>query len=368
MSLDLPSRLDLLAVARTYVRTRAKKIDPNQIDVIGSDINLFVGSNTVVASEIVSQLAAATARLLVDGANGEELDRLAWDRFGNNLLRKPASPSIVLVTFGRLTVAAGAGAVPVNTRLQNNVGVEFVTTSQSAFGATDLGGTAWARSVQAGKANQSDKNTIVRIPEVGSLWDPSLTVTNYESTAFAADQELDEPFRARIKAFWNTARRGTLGAIEQGAVATPGISSASAVEELAGGSQPARLVRVYVADDDGLANSGITPDMDEYRAAGIQCLLYRSTNQMVNIVLKLAFQAGKETDFLKESIRTSILGTVNKCSVNGWLYRGALLETLKSFTDDGLLPSNDSVVEPAGDLAPTLGMTIRTTIDRITVV
>ena len=368
MSLDLPTRLDLLNIARTYVRTRAKKIDPNQIDVLGSDINLFVGSNMVVCNELTNQLAAAVAKLLIDGANGDDLDRLAWDRFGNNLMRKGASPAIVWVDFSRLTVAAGAGAVPPNTRLQTDTGVEYITTSQATFGALDLQQGAWARSVQAGSANRANTGTLVRIPTLSTLWDRTLRVTNPEPSAFASDREQDDSLRARMKAFWSVARRGTLSSIEQGAMATPGIDSAVAIEELTTGAQPARLVALYVSDVDGLANAGITPDLSEYRAAGIQTILYKSTNQLVNIVLKLTFQAGKETDYLKETIRTSIMQTVNKCTVNGWLYRAALLETLKSFTDDGLLPSNDSVVEPAGDLVPTLGLTIRTTFDRVVVI
>lgn len=363
--MDLPTRTDLLAVARTYIRTRATKIDPNQIDVIGSDINLFVGSNMVVANELTNQLAAAIARLLIDGADGEDLDRLAWDRC--QMVRKPASPALTNVVFSRLQVVAGAGSVPINTRVQNNTGVDFITTTQATFAANDISATAAVRSVQAGKLNQSAADTIVRIPEVGLLWDTTLRVTNPVATSFGADREEDEPFRARIKAFWGTARRGTLRAIEQGALATPGIATASAVEELTGGSQPARLVQVYVADQDGMGGVNIALDLSEYRAAGIQAIPVYSMPQYVDIALKLTFQAGKQTDVLTEQIRTALLGTVNQCAVNGVLLRGALLETLKSFLDDGLIPTNDSIVDPAGDLVPDLGKTIRTTIDRITV-
>ena len=364
--MDFPTRLDLLALARTYIRTRAKKIDPNQIDVIGSDINLFVGSNMVVATELVYQLAAAVAKLLIDGAEEEDLDRLAWDRY--QMVRKAAAPALGAVEFSRFTSAAGAGAVPINTRLRTDTGVEFITTTQATFSATALSATALVRSVQAGQLNQAAAGTIKQIPDMGPLWDKTLKVTNPEATAFAADRETDEAFRARLKSFWNTARRGTLSAIEQGAIDTPGVASASAVEELTGGSQPARVVQLYVADENGSAGAGLVIDLGEYRAAGIQVVQVLSTTQLVDVQLHLTFQAGKDTDTLKEQIRTAILGTVNKCTVNGILYRAALLETLKSFIDDGLIPTNGSVVDPAGDLVPDLGKSIRTTIDRVTVV
>lgn len=365
MSLDLPTRLDLLAIARTYIRTRAAKIDPAQVDIIGSDVNLFVGSNMVVANEVMNQLAAAVAKLLVDGASGEDLDRLAWDRF--QMVRKPAAPGLVTLSFSRLSVLAGAGAVPINTRVQTDTAIDFVTTTQATFGASTLISQCAARSVQAGQLNRAAPGAIVRIPEIGALWDKTLRVTNPDASAFSADRESDEDFRSRIKSAWNTSRRGTLLAIEQGALATAGVASASAVEALTGGTQPARVVQVFIADQDGMGGSNITIDLSEYRAAGIQAIPVYSVTQYVDIQLRLTFLAGRQTDILTEEIRTAILGTVNQCPVNGILYRAALLETLKSFADDGLVYDNGSLLDPTGDLVPDLGKTIRTTIDRITV-
>lgn len=364
--MDLPTRTDLLAIARTYIRTRAAKIDPNQVDTIGSDVNLFVGAMSVVANELVNQLAGQVLTLLIDGAEGEDLDRLAWDRYRET--RKAASPSITSVVFSRLTNAAGAGAVLLGTRIQNDTGVEFMTTQVANLGATDLTAAAvTVQSVQAGSANKSDHDTIKRIVDIGPLWDKTLSVTNPTATAYGNDAETDEQFRARLHNLWVTARRGTLTAIEQGALETPGVASASAVEELSASAQPARLVMLYLADEDGLSDVNVTVDLEEWRAGGIQVLKVHSIPEYVDIVLRLTFQAGKQTTVLTEAIRTAILGTVNRCAVNGTLYRAALLETLKSFTDDGLKPSNDSIVEPTGDLVPTVGKTIRTTVDRITV-
>lgn len=364
--MDLPTRLDLLAIARTYIRTRATKIDPNQIDVIGSDINLFVGSNMVVANEIVNQLAAAVSKLLVDGAYGEDLDRLAWDRY--KLIRNAASPALATVEFSRVSVTAGAGIVPVGTRVQNTIGVDYTTTTQATFGATTLMATANVRSVQAGQLNRSNANTIVKIPEVSSLWDPSLRVTNPDATYGSSDRETDEYFKDRIKNYWPTVRRGTLLAIQEGAKAFAGVVSSSAVEEVTGGSTPARVVSLYVADGDGVGGPAMGIDLNEYRAAGIQVIMNYGLPQLVNIILSLTFQAGKQTQLLTEQIRTAIVGTVAKCTVNGTLYRAALLECLKSFGDDGLIYTDDSIVEPVGDLVPTVGRTIRTTLELVEVV
>jgi hypothetical protein len=86
--LDLPSRLDLFAVGRAYVLTRATRVQPEQVDVQGSNVNLVVGSTSEVGFYLVKQLAYQIARLFIDSAEGEDLDRLAWDRY--QLVRKGA--------------------------------------------------------------------------------------------------------------------------------------------------------------------------------------------------------------------------------------------------------------------------------------
>src|SRR3990172_2149405 len=118
---DLPSRLDLLALARDHIRRTALKIDPATIDVEGSDVNIQVGSQSEVAYAIVGQLAGQTAALLIDGADDEQLDRVVFDRC-NGMVRKGASASLGSATFTRLGTAAGSGSVPVGTRLRSLTG------------------------------------------------------------------------------------------------------------------------------------------------------------------------------------------------------------------------------------------------------
>jgi hypothetical protein len=45
---DLPSRIDLFGIGRDYVVSRARKIDPAQIDIEGSDVNIVIGSASVL--------------------------------------------------------------------------------------------------------------------------------------------------------------------------------------------------------------------------------------------------------------------------------------------------------------------------------
>src|SRR5260370_68419 len=129
--MDLPSRLDIYSLGRSYVLDHAKRIDPTKVDVLGSDVNLFVGSQSVVAFQLVKQLAYRTAALLLDSATGEDLDRLAWDRF--KLLRKGASPALGTERFFRLTATAGAGTLPIGTVVKSKTGIEYTAVTVVPF-------------------------------------------------------------------------------------------------------------------------------------------------------------------------------------------------------------------------------------------
>src|SRR5580692_692795 len=105
--MDLLSRLDLFNVGANFLNQRAIKIDPNQVFILGSDANLFVGATSVVADTINSQLLYAIASLLLDSATGEDLDRYAWDRY--RLTRKDANAAVVDVTISRPNANNGPG-------------------------------------------------------------------------------------------------------------------------------------------------------------------------------------------------------------------------------------------------------------------
>lgn len=231
--MDLPSRLDLYLVGRDYVVQRAKGINPAQVDTVGSDANIIVASAAHVAYQVILQLGFGIATLLVDTAEGDDLDRLSWDRY--QLTRKGAASALGTVRFFRTTVVGGAGTVPQETNLVTLSGVQYITTTDATFGAADLEATAQVRAVQAGASTQVGANTIRKIgplPTGLPVFDASVQVTNDAPTAGGADAEDDDTYRARIRDFWRTARRGTLSAIEFGAKTVPGVESATATEAI----------------------------------------------------------------------------------------------------------------------------------------
>jgi len=367
--MDFPTRLDLFAIGRAYVLERAKKIDPTQVDVEGSDVNIFVGSSSVVTDYAIKQLAFQIAGLSLDGAEKEELDRYAFDRY--QLTRKGASSALGQVRFFRTSASVGAGSIPANTKLVTNSGIEYVTTTTATFGGSQLEAVANVRAAQAGKATQVGANAIRRFDRPSDVFDPSIQMNNDLPTSGGEDAEGDELFRVRIRSFWRNARRGTLGAIEQGALAVAGVVSAQAIEALETDGDPARIVSAYIADSSGVANNQLATLVEdsllEYRAAGIKVAIFTSLPRLVSVELKLTFRAGVDTVQLSESIRTAVVEFVNSLPVNGPLFVGQLFTVLERYKQDGLIVTQDSIVAPVGDLIPSAGETLRTLIDLVTV-
>jgi hypothetical protein len=275
------------------------------------------------------------------------------------------------VTFYRDSATLGAGTVPIGTKLGTKTGIEYITTTTATFGATTTSANALVRSTQAGKAQQVGANAIRRILEPAKLWDASLKVNNYLATAHAEDRELDSVFKERIRDFWRSARRGTLAAIAYGAKQVSGVESANAVEALTAGAQPARVVNLYLADSSGISSQAIGSDVQnslmEWRAGGIAVITYTCNVQIQPIVYRLRFAAGISTAPIVEKIRAVTVEKVNTLGGNETLMRGMLFSVLEMFKGSGLIPDQNSVVEPAGDIVPGVGFTIRTDMTNVTV-
>jgi uncharacterized phage protein gp47/JayE len=357
---DFPTRLDLFAIARRFLVARARRIDPTQVDVAGSDANLFVGSVSYLGHALIRQLVSRVNALLLEGAEREDLDRYASDRY-SRFSRHGAAAARVPVVFSRSSTAGGAGTIPVGTKLQSLTGIEYVTLTAAVFGSGTTTVTVNARAVLAGASYQVGANAIRRFAT--TPFDTSLMVTNPTAATGGADREADSVFRERIRDFWQAARRGTRAAIEFGARTVPGTESASAREVTLAGI-PQRVVELFVADASGAANDALAAEvrtaLDEWRACGIYVVIRGSIPQMVPVTLALSFDAAVDTVTVSEQVRAAIVEYVNSLGVGQPLLRNDLGAILTRFRESGLLPTVGSIVAPAGDLYPDSGKTLRT--------
>lgn len=367
---DAPSRLDLYNVGRDYLLQLATKIDPNVVDTLGSDANIFVGSQSEVAYAVVLQLLYAVNRLLLDGAEADDLDRYALDRYGGQVPRKGAAPALGAVTLSRPTATAGPGTVPTGTTILSTAGFQYITTGPGSFTnggvTTDLVvPNVPVRAVQAGTSAQASVNTLTRFANPAANFDPTITINNPITTSGSADPELDEVYRERIRSYWLTARRGILAAIMQGATQVVGVASAQAVEVIGQNAQPVRLVNLYIADASGVANAQLAQlvqnNLSDYRAAGIQVVISTSIPTIVSIVLHLTFLAGADTVTLSTQVQAAVVNYCAGLAVNQTLTIAALNGVLTRFAQQGLIVDQSSIVAPVGDLVPALGTTLRAT-------
>jgi uncharacterized phage protein gp47/JayE len=368
--MDFPSRLDLYQLARTYVLTRAQKIDPAQVDVSGSDANLYTGIASVVGYQLILSLMSNINALLLDGAYDEDLDRYGIDRY--QLPRKGAAPAVGVVRIYRASTTGGSGSVPPGTALNTLNGIQYVTTETAAFGPFTLTTTVGVQAVQAGKTPQVGANQIRQFAVPGALFDQSLQVNNDDPTAGGEEQEDDDTYRERIRQFWNTARRGTLSAIQFGALTVNGVVSATADEVIGSTGNPARVVQLRIADSSGQSSAplaaAVVQALDDYRAAGIAVIVTTSVPQLILIQLHLTFGGGVDTAATTEAVRNAVVAFVNGLGVGQTLYRSALYVVLQRFTDSGLIVNENTIVAPTGDLVPDLGLTLRTTFENVTIV
>lgn len=359
--MELLSRLDYYAIGRRYIATRATRIEPGVIDTQGSDANLFVGSTSYCAHATGQQVADGINSLMLDGAEGDGLDRLAWDRY--QLYRKGAAAAIVPLVFARSTVAGGAGTIPTGTRVTTLTGIEYVMLGNATFTSTTTRTTADARAVQAGKEFQVGRNSVTRFSQPSAIFDTTITVNNEEPAAGGEPVENDDRFKERIRDFWLAAQRGTISAIAYGALTVAGVDSAEAVEVLDLGI-PARLVELFISDSSGVANAALARLVDvalnEWRAGGIFVITYTSVPQLVGAQLALTFQAGINTVQVGANVRDAVVGFINDLGTGRTLYRQELGSVLARFRNQGLIPNESSIVAPAGDVVPSIGRTLRT--------
>lgn len=371
--MDLPNRSDLFdagareVIARAEARAPGKRLSPKAIYTEGSDINVLVAGGSAMAEEVLRQHAAAEADKWLDSARGDALDRLILDRTARELPRKGAAPAYVTATLERLEGTLLAISLSAGKRVKTGSGIEFELMSAVALSAGQKGPlNVPCRAVLAGTEANIDKGALEEI--VGSP-DPKLTVTNADFGAGGYDREPDAAYRERGRAFFRTARRGTLGAIELGALSTPGIAYATVDEQLDDFGDPTGYVFVYAGDVNGQANQVLVQQLKyglrEYRAGGIVPLVVGAVPEYVDVTYKPAVLAGYDPQTVFDQLRFATVALVNQTSPNKPLERSLLMALARRVP--GLVVRDDLLVSPVGDLYPTApGRVLRTTPDRVT--
>lgn len=327
---DAPTHDDLFRVSRDEVLSRSRKITRAIIERDGSEANVFTHSNAAVGDEVVGQLVRVEASMYLDSAEERALDRLVFSRF-SGMTRKPAAQALGTVELSSATPSAATIPVPVGTVFQTQDGRQFVSWAATTYPMGSSGPVqVQVRSILSGADQQAAAGTITSLLSQLAGSPDDLVVTNALATAGAADEEKDDELRDRARRFYTSAQRGTVGAIETGALGVPGVQRATAVEYTDSWGRPTRSVQVIVSDafTDALVVQNINPptyqtqsqalaqavsvELENWRAAGMYVGVYVAQTVMLAVTLALRFKAGVDVDRVALQARAAVLSYVNE--------------------------------------------------------
>lgn len=358
---------ELFLVGKKIVVTSNPEIDPGVVDRQGSDANLMLAAQAGMGEAVASQLAQAFAGLFVGTSDGEDLRTIVFDHYG--MVFKDATSSVGELQYTR-SVAGAAFTILAGSRIstKNTSGANVIveTIEDLSFALNETGAkTVKAKATETG-AKTNVKANLLTVP-VDAIGDTNTTVTNPAPFAGGTDDESDEALRQRYYAFPKTLRRGTLDAIELGALSVAGVAQADAdevLEAVPDGFAPYGQVDLTLGDGDGIGNATMAEDVPEalieYRAAGVYVRTVVGIQRLVSISVDPDYLAdGSSTAARRELVRLSIVAHVNALSAKDTtLELATILKACKQIP--GVLMPEGAVIEPAGDLVAADGETFRT--------
>jgi uncharacterized phage protein gp47/JayE len=343
------------------------------IDTPGTVFHTECRTIAAVARFIVWMIAENDAAVFLDTAERDALSRWGADRY--KCYREGATASIVLLTFERPTDAYGAFTLPAGFVVKTTKGTRVALDEDLDFGSSTLIATGLATSVLAGSDQNVDAGTLEVFES--SPDDTSLTVTNTERAAGGNEGESDSDYLSRLRAQFLAAAKGTLEAIEIGALAVEKVREAAAYEQLDNFGHQTGVVALTIGDESGASNSELLALVDlslrEYRGAGIRVVSEGATVELQDISMELTWGTGQATPANDRAARQAVVAVVNRLRPNGAATAAeapadAILDPAviahAAFTVRGLVKCN--VLVPSGDVAPAHGGVIRTTFDRVT--
>lgn len=378
---DFPTRTDLFRVARDRALSLNAQLSADVIERDGTDANILLAGGSAMADSVVAQLLHVCRNQYLDSAEDEGLERLAFDRY--NLVKKPAAPSLGTAKFTTTAANPLAFTIPANTVLSTGDGTQFVTTVATTFPAASSGPIyVPIRSVLAGFNQQAKKLTITNIISTIAGAPTDLEVTNEVATAGAADRESDDSLRDRCRRFWTTQQRGTLAAIENAALAVPGVVKASAIEVLDAAGRPGRWVQLLISDrfTDALVTVNQTSAaydaqsqslaktvflaLSNYRCGGNYVQVIVAQVVMLQVRLDLTFSTDVDPTITAEAARAALVNYVNELSPGDSFVPEDAVAVLEKV--NGLIITGNEIAVPSGTVVPRAMQVIRTNFDLVT--
>jgi len=333
MAIVAPSFEDMLTVGKAEAQDRRPDLVFNDGDVTEADLH----AAAAMADNVIRFGVLAFKRTFIDTCEGDDLDALINDHL--NIQRIAASKAQVTLQFTR-TSGGAAGTIPIGTVVTTDADASGTSESFQTTAAiiVPLGNngpfTVNAEALDTGPEGNVTDGTLVNVT---GLFDATFTVTNPATAGGGNNRQSDEEYRETARSFWQSLRRGTLGALETGARTVITVRSATAVEDSDTG-----LVTVLVSDADGNSTlqmiNDVTLALEDWRCAGQKLQVTGGSRLTVDMSLGLVVRAGFDVDAVAPDLVAAAVNRVNRLPggpTNGTLYQDMVSTAIiELFPDD----------------------------------
>lgn len=258
-------------------RVEAQSVKPELTDFREGSMNdIEAGSTATLAQEVQRIILDRFKITYFQGAEGDDLELLATDHFGDDFERPDATEAVGIVEFSRPNADAGNVDILEGTIVKTEPDANGETQSFETILDVVMTGTtinASVRAVDAGPAGNVDADTIVVIES--ALTDPSIVVNNDDPMSGGAEEEDDDDYRDTILRLIQQLKGATKAAIQSTALNVAGVENAIAVEAIEtviqwndatsmpiGSSFKIARSRLYIADANGTANDALISNVE----------------------------------------------------------------------------------------------------------
>lgn len=356
-----PSFLDYFNIGRAEALSRRSDLTFDEGDIS----EFLIAGGAAMADHLTGYFANRFKATYLDGASGDDLTILADDHW--NVQRNQAIRATAQVLFSRTSgngYPAGlmaAGFVVATAKDNNGNDIQYTLDADLNWILNQTTATANVTAIASGSAGNADLNKIIKM--ITTPFDDLITVNNPVSKAAGGeDEETDDALRDRVRNLPLTLQRGTLAALEYGAKAVPGVTKASAVEEVdpLDISRLTGVVDVYVSDSNGGSSVPMVAAVDlvleSWKAAGTTVNTYGGNLLLQNISLTITARAGVDTISLVSKIQSAVTARVNKLRIGESLDPDIIKQATFNVSDDIL---SVTVVTPSVTVVPTADQLIK---------
>lgn len=258
-------------------KDEVQAVDDKLTDFSEGSINdILAGSSSTLAQEVTRILLDRFKTTFFSSAEGDDLEFLATDHFGDKFARPEATKSVGIVEFSRPNADAGNVTIPAGT---------IVKTAQDANGETKRFRTiltvtmtgltinASIEALEAGPESDVAANSITEIES--ALTDPTITVDNPDETTGGDPEQSDADYRVTIINLIEQLKGATKAAIIAGAENVAGVEAVAAIEFIqtviewdesgmttVGDPFKITKVKLYIADANGDANNALLANVE----------------------------------------------------------------------------------------------------------